>query len=70
MAEFVFKTEDNQFLIYESWEDIPENLEFKHVIKFLPDIVEEHHTEEDHEEIVIWNERLQELMEKERASSM
>jgi hypothetical protein len=70
MAEFVFKTKDNELLVYEAWEDIPENLEFKHVIKFLPDVVEEDHTEEDHEEIAIWNERLQELMEKERASSM
>ena len=70
MAEFVFKTEDNQFLVYDNWEAIPDDIEFKHVIKFLPDIVEEHHTEEDHEEIAIWNERLQQLMEKERAGGM
>ena len=28
-----------------------------------------HHTDEQHEAMAVWNERLQELMEKERARS-
>ena len=42
---------------------------FEHVIKFLPDVPPEPHTEEEHEEMAQWNIRLQELMEKERARS-
>ena len=53
------------------WEDIPEDFEFWHVIKFLPDLPEPEgedgqHTEEQHEELSRWNVRLQELMIKER----
>ena len=69
---------DFQFLVngklnkYTRWEDIPE--EFEHVIKFLHDIPEPegedgNHTDEQHEAMAVWNTRLQELMEKERASS-
>ena len=39
------------------------------VIKFLPDVIPEPHTEDEHEEMAKWNIRLQELMEKERARS-
>ena len=52
---------------YDKYEDIPET--FEHVIKFLPDVPPEPHTEEEHEEIQEWNNKFQELMEKERASS-
>ena len=49
------------------YEDIPED--FDNVIKFLPDVP---HEEVDHDGPNIWNDRLQELMQKERdnASSM
>ena len=48
-------------------EDIPED--FDNAIKFLPDVP---HEEVDHDGPNIWNDRLQELMQKERdnASSM
>ena len=52
---------------YNKYEDITET--FEHVIKFLPDIPPEPHTEKEHEEIQEWNNKFQELMEKERASS-
>ncbi len=48
-------------------EDIPE--EFDHVISFAPDVPPPPHTAEQHEEIDKWNERLQHLMEIERACS-
>jgi|TARA_B110000285_G_scaffold36781_1_gene39837 hypothetical protein len=52
---------------FTKYEDIPED--FDNVIKFLPDVP---HEEVDHDGPNIWNDRLQELMQKERdnASSM
>ena len=49
------------------YEDIPED--FEHVIRFVPDMPEDPHTEEEHAEMALWNTRLQKLMEKERARS-
>ena len=66
MAEFQFIV-NGELVTYDSWENIPE--EFEHVIKFIPDIPPETHTEDEHAEIEIWNTRLQQLMEKERARS-
>ena len=66
MAEFQFIV-NGKLVTYNKYEDIPET--FEHVIKFLPDIPPEPHTEGEHEEIQEWNNKFQELMEKERASS-
>lgn len=49
---------------YDKYEDIPEF--FDHVIKFLPEIPPGPHTHEQHEEIDSWNDRLKELMKRER----
>ena len=72
MAEFQFIV-NGELKTYDRYEDIPD--EFDHVIKFLPDLPEPagedgHHTDEQHEQMTVWNTRLQELMEKDRASSM
>ena len=61
MSEFQFIV-NGELVTYDKYEDIPET--FEHVIKFLPDIPPEPHTEEEQ-----WNNKFQELMEKERASS-
>ena len=66
MAEFQFIV-NGELITYDMYENIPED--FEHVIKFLPDVIPEPHTEEQHEEMAQWNTRLQELMEKERARS-
>ena len=66
MAEFQMIV-DGELVLYDKYEDIPEK--FDHVIRFIPDIPPEPHTEDDHDEMALWNIRLQELMEKERASS-
>ena len=66
MAEFQFII-NGELVTFDNYEDIP--YEFDHVIKFLPDIILPPHTVEDHEELEKWNDRLQELMEKERARS-
>jgi len=63
MHEFVFKVGKDLITVH-NWEDIPED--FDHVIKFLPSIPPEPHTEDQHEEIGLWNARLQQLMEIER----
>jgi len=52
---------------YTDYDAIP--LDFEHVIKFLPEIPEPPHTEEQHEEIDQWPARLEKLMEIERARS-
>ena len=64
MAEFQF-IKNGGLVTYDKYEDIPED--FEHVIKFIPDVPDEPHTDEEHAEMAIWNTRLQELMEKERA---
>ena len=66
MAEFQFIV-DGELVAFDKYEDIPK--EFEHVIRFIPDVIPEPHTEEDHEEMALWNTRLQELMEIERARS-
>ena len=66
MAEFQFIV-NGELVTYDKYKDIPET--FEHVIKFLPDIPPEPHTKKEHEEIQEWNNKFQELMEKERASS-
>ena len=72
MAEFQFII-NGELVTYDKYEDIP--AEFEHVIRFLPDVPEPegedgNHTEEQHLAMLVWNGRLQELMEKERARSM
>jgi hypothetical protein len=52
---------------YTNYEDIP--AEFDHVIKFVPDIPEGPHNEDEHDLIHEWNDKLQRLMEIERARS-
>ena len=64
MSEFQFIV-NGELVAFDNYEDIPED--FEHVIRFIPDILDEPHTEDDHAEMAIWNTRLQELMEKERA---
>ena len=74
MAEFQFRV-NGELVTYTNYDDIPEDLDFEHVIKFLPDIPEPEgedgeHTDEQHDEMLLWNNKLTKLMEKERARSM
>lgn len=66
MAEFTIMRA-GKLLTYTNYEDIP--LDFDHVIKFVPDIPAGPHTEDEHDQINAWNDRLQRLMEIERARS-
>ena len=67
MHEFVIM-KDQKLYSYNNYEDIPNN--FDHVISFKPVIPPGPHTQEQHDEIEKWNNKLQRLMEIERASSM
>lgn len=51
---------------YQRWEDLP--AAFDHVVRFEPVIPPAPHTLEQHAEAALWNRRLQQLMEVERAS--
>ena len=61
---------NKELITYTRYEDIPNVID--HVITFLPDFANGPHTDEQHEEIVNWNNKLQELMRRERnnASNM
>ena len=37
MAEFQFLLHNGSFVTYDDWEDVPEDLQFRNVIKFIPD---------------------------------
>ena len=62
MAEYVIMV-NGKLNTYENYEDIPK--QFDHVIKFLPDVIPEPHTEEEHKEIETYNDKLQGLMKRE-----
>jgi hypothetical protein len=48
---------------YTKYEDIPES--FDNVIEFLPEIPEGPHTDDQHDIIDQWNDKLKELMKRE-----
>jgi predicted alternative tryptophan synthase beta-subunit len=60
--EFVLLV-NGELKTYSKFEDIPEK--FDNVIKFLPEIPEPPHTEHQHEEMDVWNDRLKELLSRE-----
>ena len=56
--------EKNELVTYTKYEDIP--MEFDHVIKFFPKWPEGPHTDEEHEYMETFNDKLKELMQRER----
>ena len=65
-GEFKFIDKEDELVTFTDYKDIPENYEFKHVIKFVPEIPPAPHTPEDHVVISEWNDILTKLMERER----
>ena len=65
-GEYIFILKDDTTVKFTDYKDIPEDLDFLHVLKFVPDIPPEPHTPEDHAVIHEWNERLNIFMQKER----
>jgi len=58
---------DGRLETYTEFEAIPQD--FEHVIEFVPEIPPGPHTDQQHEEIEQWNDKLQELMRIEHARS-
>lgn len=64
MHEFVIMVE-GELKTYSNFDDIPEI--FDHVIKFIPEIPDGPHSDEQHEALDQWNDRLAALIAKENA---
>jgi len=62
-GEFIIMVE-GKLITYTDYDDIPNT--FDHVIKFNPDYPEGPHTQEEHEYMETFNDKLQALMEIER----
>ena len=58
---------NGELVTYNNYDDIPST--FDNVISFNPDWPASPHTQEDHELMEVFNDKLQVLMERERASS-
>ena len=65
-GEYVIKI-NGELITYTDYDDIPNT--FDHVIKFNPDWPEEPHTQEDHDLMAVFNDKLQVLMEIEKNAS-
>lgn len=62
-GEFIIRIDDSLYT-YNNYEDIPE--EFDNVIKFSPEYPSEPHSEEDHDLIHSYVDKLHELMKREK----
>jgi len=65
-GEFIIKIGE-ELITYTDYDDIPNT--FDHVIKFDPDWPEPPHTQEDHDLMEVFNDKLQVLMEIEKNAS-
>ena len=65
-GEFHFLDKEYNDVWFYDWNDIPQNFEFSHVIKFIPNIQAPPHSIQEHEEMSMWNDRITKLMEQER----
>ena len=65
-GEFIIKIGE-ELITYTDYDDIPNT--FDHVIKFNPDWPASPHTQEDHDYMEVFNDKLQVLMEIEKNAS-
>jgi|TARA_R110001592_G_scaffold74557_1_gene226502 hypothetical protein len=63
IGEYIIKIGDKLFE-YTNTNDIPEK--FDNLIKFMPTSPEPPHTEEEHKEMATYNDKLKELMKREK----
>lgn len=66
MHEFIIMV-DGELKTYNNFDDIPQI--FDHVIKFVPHMPPQPHSESQHKEIAGWNQKLQDLMQREKANA-
>ena len=65
-GEFII-LQNGELVTYTDYDDIPST--FENVISFNPEWPASPHTQEDHDYMEVFNDKLQALMERERASS-
>ena len=58
---------DNELIVYDDYDSIPKK--FDNLIYYAPDYPEGPHTEEEHEMIARFEEKLKDLLRREHASS-
>ncbi len=63
IGEYIIKIGDKLFE-YTNTNDIPEK--FDNLIKFMPTSPESPHTEEEHKEMATYNDKLKQLMKREK----
>ena len=63
IGEYIIKIGDKLFE-YTNTNDLPEK--FDNLIKFMPTSPESPHTEEEHKEMATYNDKLKELMKREK----
>ena len=63
MAHYFKILKNEKTRVYQAFEDIPKS--FENVIAFKPEIPPPPHTEEQHNEIDSWGEKLKDLMKRE-----
>ena len=63
MGHYFKILENGRAKVYQRFEDIPQS--FENVIEFKPEVPPPPHTEEQHEEIDSWGDKLKELMSRE-----
>ncbi len=63
IGEFVIKDKE-ELKTYFNYNDIPES--FDHLISFKPETPLPPHTEEQHKEMETWNQKLQDLIKREK----
>ena len=66
LGTFTFILQSGEKVTYTDWNDVPEDIDLKHVIVFKPNYPTPPHTPEQHLEMGEWNGRLTKLMEIER----
>lgn len=64
-GEYVVKI-NGKLITYSDYNDIPDR--FDHLIKFLPEVPPGPHTHEQHKQMEMWIELLQQLIAKEKAN--
>jgi hypothetical protein len=55
---------NGELITYSNYDDIPQ--EFDNIIEFIPEIPDGPHTDEQHKEIEQWNNKLHELLKREK----
>ncbi len=68
-GKFIFLVDGYSVREFNNYDEVPQDLNIKEIICFLPDIPPPPHTVQQHEEIHLWDLEFTRLMEKTYATS-